>query len=91
MMKIPNYRIENVLHSGSNYTIYSALRLSDATRVLVKTPCDTRQDARSSARLAYEFDVGSTCRHKNIVTFIELIKTESRPFLILEFFFMILY
>ncbi len=86
MMKIPNHRIEKTLHKGRHYTIYSALRLSDTTPVVMKTPCDAYQDIIAGARLAYEFEIGNICQHKNIVTYIELIKAESRPFLVIEYF-----
>ncbi|MCP4692896.1 MAG: AAA family ATPase, partial [Desulfobacterales bacterium] len=86
MNKMSKYEIEKKIRVGDNYAIYSAKRISDGKRVVVKTPLNGYENRRSVAQLANEFEIAGKIDHENIVRCVDLVKMDNRPLLIREYF-----
>jgi PAS domain S-box-containing protein len=84
--KIKNYRIEKLLHRTNNYNIYTAIKISENKKVIIKEPHDNFPNSLSVAQLTNEFEMGKIFHHDNIIGYIDLIHKDTLVFLVKEFF-----
>ncbi len=67
IIEIPNYKIEKTLYKSRNYVLFSAKRISDKKKVIIKTPHNNDKDSISVLRLHNEYNIGHEIKHKNIL------------------------
>ena len=84
--KIKNYRIEKLLHRTNNYNIYTAIKIPENKKVIIKEPHDNFPNSLSVAQLINEFEMGKIFHHDNIIGYIDLIHKDTLVFLVKEFF-----
>lgn len=86
-LRIPQYKVIEVLHQGEKHTLYRALRQADGLPVIIKVPVTARLDSREVARLERELRLTRRCQGSpHVVDAIELVQLPGIAALVLEDF-----
>lgn len=86
MIRIPGYKVEDLLYESSRTKVFSGFRNSDKRRVVFKTLIDHHPSTEDIARLNGEYKIINELKIPEIVRPVGLESHKGRPVIILENF-----